>query len=201
MPRRVYFSFHYQDVTDFRANVVRNSGRFRGKYNTFHDASIWEEAKQKNKNALKKLINSGLRGTSVNCVLIGSDTYSRRWVRYEICKSVSMGKGLLGVHINWINDKRGDFKLLPGENPFSYLKCHITENGNYIKFFEYTGNFFNPWIPFEDLKKAVNTHFGEEHFGKTYLLSKLYPTYSYKLDNGAKHLKSWIEEAAYDAGR
>ncbi len=201
MARRVYFSFDYKDVEDFRANVVRNSGRFRGRYNKFHDASIWEEAKQKNKGSLKELIDSGLKGTSVNCVLIGTETYSRDWVKYEICKSVELGKGILGVHINWINDKFGNFKLIPGNNPFEYLRCHITNNGSKIKFFEYTGSFSEPWKPFKLLPTVDNYYFDASFYGKVFKLSKLYKTYSYMLDNGAKNLQEWIEDAAENAGR
>lgn len=47
MAQRVFFSFHYQDFIDFRANVVRNhwvteKGREAA---GFFDASIWETAR------------------------------------------------------------------------------------------------------------------------------------------------------------
>lgn len=55
MGRRVFFSFHYQDVIDFKANVVRNSWLTKNKTNriVFYDASIWEEAQLKGKKALE----------------------------------------------------------------------------------------------------------------------------------------------------
>ncbi len=81
MPRSVYFSFHYQDVIDFRANVVRNSGKFRQKGAEFRDSSIWEEAEEKQIRKIKSLIDDELKGSSVTCVLIGGETYSRRFVR------------------------------------------------------------------------------------------------------------------------
>src|SRR5690606_26476511 len=111
MARSVYFSFHYQDVIDFRANVVRNSGKFRKGEDVFRDSSIWEEAKEKQVSKIKSLIDFELKGTSVTCVLIGSETYSRRWVRYEIMKSFEMKKGQVGIGINWIKDKYGNTKL------------------------------------------------------------------------------------------
>jgi len=101
MTRRVFFSFHYDDVASFRANVVRNSGAITGSNQAgFFDASIWEAAKRTSELSIKRLINQGLENTSVTCVLIGSQTYDRHWVRYEILKSLERGNGLLGVHIN-----------------------------------------------------------------------------------------------------
>ena len=88
MARRVFFSFHYQDVIDFRANVVRNHNVTKDNNGGFFDASIWESAKKQGDIALKRLINGSLENTSTTVVLIGSETYSRRWVQYEIMKSI-----------------------------------------------------------------------------------------------------------------
>jgi hypothetical protein len=83
--KKVYFAFHYQDVIDFRANVVRKHNFTKGvEAAGYYDYSIWEESKKQGDVALKRMINSELNGTSVTAVLIGSWTYSRRWVRYEI---------------------------------------------------------------------------------------------------------------------
>ena len=47
MARRVYFAFHYQDVIDFRANVVRKHNFAEGvKAAGYYDYSIWEDAKK-----------------------------------------------------------------------------------------------------------------------------------------------------------
>jgi len=50
MAKRVYFAFHYQDVIDFRANVVRKHN-FTGGVEAagYYDHSIWEEAKNTNR--------------------------------------------------------------------------------------------------------------------------------------------------------
>lgn len=101
MPRRVFFSFHYEDVT--RVNIVRNSDQFTREYTgttRFHDASLWEKTKQQGGAAIRRLINSGLKNTSVTCVLIGQETWQRPWVRYEIIKSFARGNGLFGIRIH-----------------------------------------------------------------------------------------------------
>ena len=78
MAKRVFFSFHYQDVIDFRANVVRNHKVTKDNNAGYFDASIWESAKKTSELALKRLINGELENTSVTAVLIGTDTYSCR---------------------------------------------------------------------------------------------------------------------------
>ncbi len=93
MAKRVFFSFHYQDVADFRANVVRQHWMTKPDRESagFFDASVWETAKKTGSIAVKRLVNGGLDGTSVTCVLVGTETYQRPWVRYELLKSVSAG--------------------------------------------------------------------------------------------------------------
>lgn len=105
--RRVFFSFNY-DSDIWRAANVRKSGDFDVSARTdWTDASIWEEAKRKGNSEIRRLIDAGLKGTSVTAVLIGADTASRPWVTYEIEKSIERGNGLLGVRIHGIKDQNG----------------------------------------------------------------------------------------------
>src|SRR5713226_6563460 len=108
MPRKVFFSFHYErDI--WRTNVVRNSGVVEGSAAAgFYDASLWEEAKKKGKADVKKLIDNGLVGTSVTVVLIGAETSQREFVDYEIEQSIARGNGLLGIYISGIKDSKGN---------------------------------------------------------------------------------------------
>lgn len=107
MARKVFFSFHYgRDL--WRVNVVRNSGLIEGVAAAgFHDASLWEETKRKGDNALQRLIDKGLEGTSVTVVLIGAETAYRRWISYEIERSISRKNGILGIRIHSIKDQNG----------------------------------------------------------------------------------------------
>ena len=117
MVRRAFFSFHYErDI--WRANVVRNSWVTKDRESAgFWDASLWEKTKLKGENALKRLIDEGLKNTSVTVVLIGRETANRKWVLYEIEQSHNKGNGLLGIYIHGIKDQYGksDFQ---GPNPF-----------------------------------------------------------------------------------
>jgi hypothetical protein len=80
------------------ANIVRNSGQFKPSSETgFYDASLWESAKTQGDFAVKRLIDSGLKNTSVTCFLIGEHTHTRKWCKYELQKSLDDGKGILGI--------------------------------------------------------------------------------------------------------
>ncbi len=104
--RRTFFSFHYQrDV--WRAANVRNAGQVDARAAAgWIDASLWEATKRKGDAAVRRLIEDGLKGTSVTVVLIGAQTSSRRWVKYEIERSIRRGNGLLGVRIHKIRDEQ-----------------------------------------------------------------------------------------------
>lgn len=122
MARQVFFSFHYaKDL--WRANVVRNSDTVQkadtevGRY----DHSLWEEAKAKGDSAIKALIDEGLHGASVTIVLIGSETYRRKWCLYELAESHNASKGLFGVRINHIKDQEQETSTA-GPDPFAYLQ-------------------------------------------------------------------------------
>src|SRR6266481_5066728 len=107
MPRKVFFSFHYQrDI--WRTNVVRNSGVVEGSAAAgFQDASLWEEAKKKSDADVKKLIDAGLVGTTVTVVLIGAQTAQRKFVDYEIAQSIARENGVLGIYISAIKGQDG----------------------------------------------------------------------------------------------
>jgi hypothetical protein len=107
MARKVFFIFHHRRDL-WRVNVVRNIGTIEGVAAAgFHDQSLWEAATKKGDEAVKRLINSGLEGTSVTVVLIGAETANRKYVSYEIERSIARGNGILGVRVNNIKDQSG----------------------------------------------------------------------------------------------
>ena len=93
MARRVFFSFHYQrDI--FRVSQIRNSGITKGGYEEsgFIDHANWESLERQGEQAVKCWIDEQLAGASVTVVLIGSETFDRQWVNYEIQQSYADGK-------------------------------------------------------------------------------------------------------------
>ena len=153
MAKRVFFSFHYQDVADFRANVVRQHWRTKQDHEDagFFDASIWESAKRTGTIAVKRLINSALAGTTVTCVLIGSDTYARPWVRYEILKSFNKGNFILGVHINSIKGKDQMVKSR-GPNPLEYVGVTFSGGGDSATLWEKVNG---KWVEYSEIDGSI----------------------------------------------
>jgi hypothetical protein len=115
--RRVFFSFYFErDI--WRANQVRNSWVTQEDREAagFWDASLWEKAKKEGEEAVKRMINGALTGTSVTVVLIGAETASRQWVRYEIAQSIKGGNGLVGIYIHNLKTDEGETDT-KGPNP------------------------------------------------------------------------------------
>jgi hypothetical protein len=190
MAKRVYFAFHYQDVIDFRANVVRKhdftkSGEVAG----YYDHSIWEKSKKEGTLALKRMINSELKGSTVTAVLIGSETYARRWVRYEIMKSVEKGSLVLGVHINSIGDKNKLTKR-QGPNPFAYQGLQISSDGMKGRPTEWDGQ---KWIYDSDFEVINLTQQPLANRDKNLQLLHWFRTYDWIGDRGYDNFATWIQ--------
>lgn len=191
MAKRVFFSFHYQDVIDFRANVVRNHWLTKSDRQTagFFDSSIWEDAKKTSDLALKRLINNGLKNTSNTCVLVGSSTYNRRWVSYEIMKSIEVGNHIFCVHINSIRGKDGKTKS-KGSNPLYYLGISFSDDGKKLSLHNY---FNKKWIEYPDLKGWNVNVVDKKHRNKIHRLSDLYKIYDWVDDKGYNNFSNWVK--------
>lgn len=123
MARRVFFSFHFKNDHS-RTQLVRNMNSLEG--NSPATPNRWEEIKNTGDTAIKKWINDNMSGKSCVVVLVGSETASRPWVRYEIRKAWEEGKGVLGVHIHGLKDLNGNTST-KGTSPFTDLT--ISEDG------------------------------------------------------------------------
>ena len=189
MAKRVFFSFHYQDVIDFRVNVVRNHKLTKENNSGYFDASIWENAKKTSDLALKRLINNEIQNTSVTCVLIGTETYNRRWVDYEIMKSISKGNKILGIHINGIKGKDKKTKT-KGNNPLYYLGFSYDNSGKKLNLHNFIQG---KWIPYSDLDGWSVNEVAESKRNKIHRLSSIYSTYDWVEDNGFENFSSWVK--------
>src|ERR1700730_16934673 len=77
---------------------------------------------------LKRLIREGVDYTSAVCVLIGTSTWTRRWVRYEVARGVIDGRGLLAVHINGIRHHQTKMPNPSGLNPLEFMAVGKVQN-------------------------------------------------------------------------
>jgi hypothetical protein len=123
--RKVFYSFHY-DLDNWRCSQVRNIGAIEGsRPATDND---WETVKRGGDPAIKRWIDNQLIGCSCTVVLIGSETSERHWVKYEIEKSWTDGKGILGIFIHGLQDRYSQ-TTIKGNNPFDYF----TLNGGQVR--------------------------------------------------------------------
>ncbi len=202
MARRLFFSFDYENVKDFRVNVVRNSQAIKKGDSHFFDNSMWEKTKTKGEAALIKLIDSGLSGSSVTAVLIGSETYKRKWVKYELVKSFTLGKGIFGITINRIRSANTSTIDAKGPNPFEYIRVKVDSNGKKIYFEELVNGKWQEFklLPVDNNRLSNTLYFGlgskgeRNECGQTYKFSQLgFRTYDWVTDNAKDNLSNWIE--------
>jgi hypothetical protein len=124
MPRRVFFSFHYENDI-WRVNTIRNVGVTKDwETMPFLDHASWEAVKRKGDTAIKAWIDRQLDGSGVTIVLIGSETADRKYVSYEIEESHRRGNGLLGIHVHGIKNQKQQTSF-KGRNPFDNFTAQV----------------------------------------------------------------------------
>lgn len=199
MARRTFFSFHYKPDS-WRAWNVRNSWVVTGEKESrgFFDSSVFEASKKEGDENLKRFLREGLDNTSVTCVLSGTDTWTRRWVRYEIARSVTKGNGLLTVDIHGVknSDQRTSEK---GPNPLDAMGLYRTDRGVFLA--EWSSG---KWIGYKDYTLAIpekDLWFDAPKTTTVVPLSRHCMRYDYTAQDGRKNLGGWIEVAAGLAGR
>lgn len=182
-------------------NQVRQSWRYR-KENTreaegFFDGSIWERSKRTGPDSLKELIRQGIKNTSVTCVLVGAQTYQRRWVRYEIARSVVKGNGLLAAKVHRLYDGQG-YVSAEGPSPLDYMGVYCA--GDRVLLAEQDGR---TWVQYGDYAQAVELPptWVRPHDTNVIRLSSYAGCYCYKSQNGSENFSSWVRQAAADVGR
>ena len=199
MARRTFFSFHYQpDI--WRAMNVRNSWVITDDQDDrgFFDSSVFEATRRTSEDALKRFLREGLANTSVTCVLTGSQTWKRRWVKYEIARSIVKGNGLLNVHIHGLKNQDEE-TATKGANPLDGMGLYKT-NGK-ILLAEWNGK---KWVQYNDHKSPIpesDLWFSPPTTTKVVRLSRHCQSYDFVGDAGRKRIGDWIELAAQVAGR
>lgn len=115
--KKVFYSFHF-DNDVMRVQQIRNIGVIEE--NKPVSSNEWEEVKRKGEDSIKKWIDDNMKYRSSVVVLIGEETAQRPWVKYEIIKGWSDGKGVVGIYIHNIKCPRNG-KCNQGPNPFDSI--------------------------------------------------------------------------------
>jgi hypothetical protein len=111
----VFFSFHY-DLDVFRVQMVKQMGALDGEEPVSPGA--WEQVWKRGDTAIRDWIDENMKHRRCIVVLVGTETYNRPWVQYEIRKGWNDGKGVVGVHIHSLKDARTQTTSRKGINPF-----------------------------------------------------------------------------------
>lgn len=200
MARRTFFSFHY-DADVWRAWNVRNSWVVNpGEQDDhgFFDSSVFEASKKESDASLKAFLRDGLKNTSVTCVLAGENTYSRRWVRYEIARSLVKKNGIITVYIHGVKDRSGFFATR-GVDPLSQVGVYRTNGGIFLAELKN-----DKWAKYEDYALAIpesDLWFKAPSSNSVVPLSNHCMSYDFIEQDGRKNIGGWIETAAGLAGR
>lgn len=110
----VFYSFHFSNDV-MRVQQIRNIGAIEG--NSAVNANDWERIKKSGKTAVQNWIDENMKYKRCVVVLIGSETASRPWVKYEIERAWNLGKAIIGIHIHNIRCPRTGI-CRKGANPF-----------------------------------------------------------------------------------
>jgi len=213
--RRAFFSFHFED--SMRVNNVRNIWKISHPNSetmrSFEDSSLWESRKLESLESIKRLITDGVKYTSAVCVLIGTQTWGRRWVRYEMARAVIDGRGLLGVHLNSIRHHRTQMTNLLGLNPLDFMaigkvQANVLLTPRYFLFERViapNGRGGHQWVwnRYGDHTSEVSLPkwLRDPPAGCVTALSEGASVYDFMRDEGHKNIGAWIDLAAQLAGR
>jgi MTH538 TIR-like domain (DUF1863) len=213
--RKAFFSFHFDDI--MRVNNVRNTWKIThpdsSSNRSFYDSSLWEERKLVGPEGIKQLIRAGVLGTSAVCVLAGSDTWDRRWVRYEIARAIIDGRGLLTVHLNGINHHQTKGPHPRGRNPLAHMGIAKLQLNKLVppQYYLYEMNLVpdgyggtsERWNRYNDYTAPVKkpTWLTDPSVDNVVPLSVGAAEYDYELEHGDRNIGSWLDKAAKQAGR
>jgi hypothetical protein len=197
MAYRTFFSFHYKpDIT--RAMTVRNSWVTKEDRDKagFFDSSVFESKQRDSDDALRRFLREGLSNTSVTCVLVGTETARRKWVRYEILQSFVRGNGIFAARIHGIRNFQKQ-TAISGNNPLDSLAFAV--RGDRVHLRKYMAN---GWEDAPDVPSMALSDVAYDLQGMAnHTFSSLFPIYDYCDDDGYNNLNNWIDKAARQAGR
>jgi hypothetical protein len=213
--RKAYFAFYHDDI--MRVNNVRNAWKIShpdsALNRSFYDSSLWESKKLQGDDALKRLIREGVGYTSAVCVLIGTETWLRRWVKYEIARAVIDERGLLAVHINGLRHHQRLTTDPLGPNPFDFVAIGKVHAGalSPVRYYLFEkraapdgyGGYKWEWHRYGDHTDPVKLPPWLKDCAPGYVmpLSANAGVYDYFANDGHKKIGAWIDRAAQAVGR
>lgn len=118
MARSSFVSFHYQR-DHWRVQQILKMGALEQQIEL--PAQKWEEVKQKGDSAVESWIDEQMKYKQAVIVMIGNQTFDRKFVLYEIRHAWQIKKPMLGIKIHGLKDASQNTDQ-PGKNPFAQIK-------------------------------------------------------------------------------
>ncbi|AOD24964.1 molecular chaperone Tir (plasmid) [Rhodococcus sp. p52] len=142
MSRSSFVSFHYQR-DHWRVQQVLRMGALDEQVEL--PAQDWEQVKRRGDKAVEEWIDKQMNYKQAVIVMIGAETASRKFVRYEIQRAWAIKKPLLGVCIHGLKNSAG-ITDQPGANPFAQFGFSDSSRtyADYVPVYDpadYTGRF------------------------------------------------------------
>lgn len=152
MAKSVFYSFHY-DRDAWRVQQVINMGALEGQ--PILSAQDWETVKRRGDQAIKNWIADQMKYKSAVVVLVGAQTASRPWVRYEIAYAWDNYKPLVGVRIHGLANEAGRTDTA-GANPFDQVGLQDGKKvGDYVPLYSPSGS--NSQAVYSSIKENLTT--------------------------------------------
>jgi len=149
MPREpVFYSFHY-DNDVFRVQQIRNMGVVEGDEPV--SPNDWEQIKRRGDAAVERWIDDNMKYRRCMIVLIGSETASRPWVKYEIKRAWELKKGLFGIYIHNLRCPRTG-TCAKGPSPFNNWNVGNQSMANLVTCYDP-----NSWDAYGDIARNLQS--------------------------------------------
>lgn len=111
--RNTFLSFDYDDIDE--VNLLRAHAKNEKSEIEFIDRSVKDPINSERAEYIKQKITERIRQCTQTIVYITDKTHSSDWVKWEVEKSLQLGKGVVAVH--------------KGDTPPSNIPSCITDNG------------------------------------------------------------------------
>jgi hypothetical protein len=144
------------------------------------------------------MIRRGMAGSSVTCVLAGTETWMRPYVRFEIALSLFMKRGLFTVFIHNVRHPQKGVAAA-GYDPLDFMGLELRENGTGRVCEKINGE----WYHFDLMKAPVPwpRWLPKPAVGYVQPLGIATASYDYVSQDGHLNLPLWAQGAATAAGR
>lgn len=104
--KKVFFSFHYE-LDNWRVQQIRNIEVVKNKGQRIFKPNQWETIKRKGDSFIENWINNQMKQCDCVIVLIGEQTHTRKWVKYEVKRAEQLKKPVFGIFIHHLKDSGG----------------------------------------------------------------------------------------------